>query len=629
MRPVGIILALAACNENQFGISNGRPEVTITSHLQGDPVVEGIPFVVRAVGSDVDSPAEDLVGSWFVAGSLQAACTRVPLTADGTTECTVSLLSDERPWRVQVEVRDPKGSVGTYAVDLEVVPQQEGYGAPTVEIVTPGTGSSSNQGDALTFEGWVSDAADAATSIAVEWSSDQDGVLSTVGADSSGTSLFVGTLSPGDHVLTLKGTDTEGNFATDVVTHHVNGVPTAPVVSITPSSPSSSADLQVVIGTPSTDPEGTPVTYTYEWLKNGVTDPTQTSALVLGSATARGETWTVRVTPHDDAAAGPPGEAAVTVQNAPPAVTSVVLGPEPAATNDVLTAAVTTADDDGDVVSVRYEWRVDGVVVAGTAPSLDGASAFDRDQLVQVLVTANDGSADSAAVGSNVVTIANTPPTAPVVSIAPTTPIEQVDDLVCSVVVAATDADGDPVTHVVEWDVDGASYPRGGDAGPSTTTLADDTADGGDTLDAEEWTCSVAATDGTATGLPATDTVTIGSVAFVPDYDGTFDIVPNVAYACAGGLVGVNVGQLTFSDAANTLTVSGGPTPMRQTPTPTDENFSAAGSIFGGCTETYTISGSFQDQDHFVGQLTASFNGWQCGLTNCTNQVWPIDGYRL
>ena len=75
--------------------------------------------------------------------------------------------------------------------------------------------------------------------------------------------------------------------------------------------------------------------------------------------------------------------------------------------------------------------------------------------------------------------------------------------------------------------------------------------------------------------------------------------------------------------------MSGAPTVMRQTPAPVDENFSATGTIFGGCDEEYTVAGTFLDDDHFVGTLSVSFNGWQCGLTNCNNRVWPVDGYRL
>lgn len=631
MRRLLPLLALAACNENNLGISNATPEVTITSHLPGDPVVEGIPFVVRAVGGDADSDATDLLATWYAADALQADCTRVPLDADGNTECTVTLVADTQPWRVRVEVRDFRGAVGIAFVDLEVVPQQEGYGAPFADIVAPDDGAVSTEGEPVTFEGQVSDSDDAATALSIEWRTDLDEVISTQAADTSGRTLFVSAgLSPGLHVVTLRATDTDGNYTTDVITHRVNGVPTAPVVEIAPASPASSQDLLAAIVTESVDPEGDPVSYTYEWLRNGVVDPAWTSALVLASATSRADTWTVRVTPHDDDASGPYGTDEVVVTNAPPTVQTATIAPDPAFTDDVLAAVATTADDDGDAVTVTWDWQVNGVSVGVSGDQLDGRVHFDRDDLVQAVATANDGSADSPTVGSNVITVANTPPSAPAVAVAPTTPIEGVDDLVCSIAAPATDADSDPVSYLFSWTVDGVAYPQAGDVGPGTTTWPDDTAAGADTVAGEEWTCAVVAVDTAGDpGAPGSASVTIATDVFLPDYDGTFDVVPDVSYNCAFGLVNINIQQLTFSEVAGTLSVSGAPTVMRQTPSPVDENFSATGIISGGCTETYTVAGTFQDEDHFIGTFSASFTGGQCGLTACTNQVWVIDGYRL
>ena len=108
-------------------------------------------------------------------------------------------------------------------------------------------------------------------------------------------------------------------------------------------------------------------------------------------------------------------------------------------------------------------------------------------------------------------------------------------------------------------------------------------------------------------GLPGEDTVVIGQYTFLPDYNGTFDIVPDINYTCAGGLVNLNVTQLTFSEVGGTLSITGAPVVMEQTPSPVDENFSATGAITGGCTETYTLGGTFQDNDHFIGTMSLSF----------------------
>ena len=47
----------------------------------------------------------------------------------------------------------------------------------------------------------------------------------------------------------------------------------------------------------------------------------------------------------------------------------------------------TTDDADGDTVSLSYLWEVDGIPVAETSETSDGATWFDRDQVVEVTVT--------------------------------------------------------------------------------------------------------------------------------------------------------------------------------------------------------------------------------------------------
>ena len=51
--------------------------------------------------------------------------------------------------------------------------------------------------------------------------------------------------------------------------------PTAPVINITPDEPLSGDDLVCTVITPSADPDGDPITYTYEWYKNDIPQPTK------------------------------------------------------------------------------------------------------------------------------------------------------------------------------------------------------------------------------------------------------------------------------------------------------------------------------------------------------------------
>jgi hypothetical protein len=238
-------------------------------------------------------------------------------------------------------------------------------------------------------------------------------------------------------------------------------------------------------------------------------------------------------------------------------------------------------------------------------------------------------------VGSNLVTIANSAPTQPGVNIAPNLPLEQVDDLFCDLTATSTDVDGDDITYDFVWDVGGVTYPAAtGDVGPTQAVYIDDTASGADTWDGELWTCTVVAKDTELLGSVAgTDDVTIGSYAFTPDYDGQFDITGQnpIPYTCAFGQVNVSMTTATMALVGAELWVQGGPSIMKQNPYPTTENFIVTDVISAGllsCDETYTMSGTFSDNDTFTGIYSVSFNGF-CAGSGCVNQIWPITGVRI
>lgn len=87
-----------------------------------------------------------------------------------------------------------------------------------------------------------------------------------------------------------------------------NTPPTAPAVDVTPDLPLTDDNLVCTITTESFDTEGDPVTYTYEWYKDGVLQDTLTTDTVNSSLTAIGETWRCVVTPNDGSDDGPPTE---------------------------------------------------------------------------------------------------------------------------------------------------------------------------------------------------------------------------------------------------------------------------------------------------------------------------------
>ena len=158
---------------------------------------------------------------------------------------------------------------------------------------------------------------------------------------------------------------------------HPNQPPTITSVTIDQSTPKTNDTLTVTVA--ATDPDSDPLTYSYQWIRNGSDLAARTSAtLNLGGAGNgnKGDTIAVRVTANDGAATSDPvASASVTVQNSAPTV-SVALDNSTPGTGDTLTATATTGDADGDSVAVTYVWKVNGTTQRTTTNST-GSDSFD------------------------------------------------------------------------------------------------------------------------------------------------------------------------------------------------------------------------------------------------------------
>ena len=92
-----------------------------------------------------------------------------------------------------------------------------------------------------------------------------------------------------------------------------NSAPTSPVATVTPESPDGTTDLVCTITTAGTDADGDPVTYTYQWYKDGELQSALTTNTVAAANTADGQVWKCVVTASDGTASAPVAEDQVTV----------------------------------------------------------------------------------------------------------------------------------------------------------------------------------------------------------------------------------------------------------------------------------------------------------------------------
>ncbi len=465
---------------------NSPPDCSITSPADAAifDVEDGA--TMTATVSDADQAPGSLDVSW--SSDIDGDLGSVTADSTGLVESTLPLSLGDHT--VTLTVQDTDGEVCTDNVALTM------DSAPDVTITSPARGTVVDQGIPLDVTVVATDATDPEDALTATWSSDLDGVLGSGSPDSGGDLSFtLSDLSAGSHTITVEVEDTAGLSATDTLSLTVNGLPSAPVVSISPSSPVTADALTATIDTASVDPEGGAISYSYAWTADGDATPAVT-ATVPASSTSKGQRWEVTVTPMDShGSAGTAATASVTIQDTPPVLTTVSLSPSSPTVDDTITANASASDADGDSVSFGYAWTVGGVAVPITAASL--STGFSKGEVVEVTVTPTaDGASGDSDTAS--VTVVNTPPTAPVVSISPSDPYAGTDTLTCAIDSFSTDADGDDISYAVAWTVDGS------DAGVSGYTVSRSATSPG-----EFWVCEVTPSDDEESGESGAASVTV------------------------------------------------------------------------------------------------------------------------
>ena len=310
------------------------------------------------------------------------------------------------------------------------------------------------------------------------------------------------TLTGGDfdraQKLACKATPTDGDAYGSTLTSDPvvvqNTPPTINTVTISPTMPDATDTLQANVSGKH-DADGDNVQLNYAWRVNGAV--AHQGKVLTGAYFRGGDTIELEVTPTDGTDEGQPVTSnSVTVVNSPPTVSSVQLSPPTVRTDTTITARTMTSDPDGDAVNLTFDWRVDGQSVCVQGPKLDGTQHFDEGQTVRLQVTPSDGKVQGQTVTSMPVTVQNTPPGKPAISISPSNARPD-DNLTCNVDTDAPDADGDNVTYSYQW-----SGPRM----VSGKTVSSSQTSGGET-----WNCTVTPNDGQADGTPSSASRFVGN----------------------------------------------------------------------------------------------------------------------
>lgn len=454
--------------------------ITPSSPLTADALVAS-----ASGSSDVDSDAVTYEYRWYKGGTL-TAFTGATLPSANTTKGEV--------WKVEARaaagglhsswVASATVTIGDTAPTNPIVSLSPTSPLTTDNLIASASGSSDADSDAITYQyRWYNGATlTAFTGANLSSANTTKGEVWKAEARASAGGLYSSWVA--------SATVTIGDTA-----------PTAPtLVAITPVSPLT-ADALVAAASGSGDADSDAVTYEYRWY-NGGTLTAFTGATLSSIHTTKGDVWYVEAR----AAAGGLYSAwvasdSVTIgDTAPTAPDVIILQGSPLTTDDLVALADNSLDPDDDAITYEYRWYKDGTLTAFTGATLSNADTAKGD-VWYAEARAAAGGLFSAWVESAPVTIGDTAPTAPEVSILQTSPLTT-DDLVASAS-GSSDVDSDAVTYEYRW------YKSG-----ILTAFTDATLSSADTYKGEEWTVEArAAAGGLYSAWVVSDSVIIGDSA--------------------------------------------------------------------------------------------------------------------
>jgi formylglycine-generating enzyme required for sulfatase activity len=535
-----------------------------------------------------------------------------PTIAFATTE---PFTTDDLRVQIVTEAIDPDGDPITYQyrwtqngaprADLtgEVVPDAETTRDEVWEvevIATDGTDAAPSVRAALTVQNSAPTLAPVSLSPEAPLTDDTL-TVSAAGSDADGDTLgysYAWTVNgepTGDDTPTLSGADaffkgdevtvtvtvSDGEFSSaSVVSASVIVQNTAPAVASVGLSPTTAfTDDTITASVAGSDADDDTLSYSYAWTVNGAPRGADTPTLSGAAHFGKGDVVAVAVTPHDGEASGAATTSStITIQNSPPALISVSFASSTVFTDDTITAVVTGGDADDDALTYTYAWTVNGLPAGADAPTLSGAAHFSKDDVVQVLVTPHDGAVSGTGALSSALTIQNSAPDAPTVSVSPTSP-RAGRGLDCAA--TTTDADGDPLSYSYSWTVDGVPYPGSSASVPM-----------GETLPGEVWRCSVRAFDGTSYSSTTSRSLTVG------------------ATSCSDGAVSLTASGIEF------VTVCGNTFDMGCTPGQSSCEADESPVRTTTLTRDYYLSRTEVTQGHFLALMGYNPSVWSsCGAS--------------
>lgn len=182
----------------------GAPEVILIGPAEGETYSGDEVVTVVATATDDEQSWDTLVAS-VVSSRDGLIWTGNPATS-GAISADLPEMS-EGGHALTLTIEDSDGNIDQATVSIEILPD----GRPTVEILSPKSGTKTLTTSTTLLEGVVVDDVSDPDSMTCTWASDLMGVLASGSPDSSGYCGAGVSFTEGTHVITLLAIDEEGN----------------------------------------------------------------------------------------------------------------------------------------------------------------------------------------------------------------------------------------------------------------------------------------------------------------------------------------------------------------------------------------------------------------------------------
>ena len=227
-----------------------------------------------------------------------------------------------------------------------------------------------------------------------------------------------------------------------------NSPPVMTSVQILPAKPTAKNDLSLLVQC--TDPDGDPITYEYQWLRNDEEISGENKNVLATARFRKGDFFRVRVVAGDGKEKGEPFlSPAVRMVNSPPVIQEVSLEPSVLHAQDHPKVSVKGEDKDGDSIYYTYQWELNGDPVPEERGEKLERAPLKKGDRISVLVTPDDRETLGTPMKSDPVRVVNSPPA--IVSSPPTSP----EGNLYLYQVQVNDPDQDPITFTLQQGVRG------------------------------------------------------------------------------------------------------------------------------------------------------------------------------